>query len=175
LAGIAASGSGSALLGQAQLSTPLLFTLAPIAAIVGGEVGYWFGRTYGRKFFDRPDSRFFNQKMVSTVEKWLITYGPRKALVFGRFIPFARTLINPVCGVVQLDRKTFSTWNAIGAIIWTQVAMGIGYFLGDVFKENGNYFIVGIVTLIVVGTSIPLALQVFKEWQSKRYKPKSDN
>jgi len=175
LAGIAASGSGSALLGQAQLSTPLLFTLAPIAAIVGGEVGYWFGRTYGRKFFDRPDSRFFNQKMVSTVEKWLITYGPRKALVFGRFIPFARTLINPVCGVVQLDRKTFSTWNAIGAIIWTQVAMGIGYFLGDVFKENGNYFIIGIVTLIVVGTSIPLALQVFKEWQSKRYKPKSDN
>jgi membrane-associated protein len=175
LAGIAASGSGAAALGDAKLSTPLLFTLAPVAAIVGGEVGYWFGRTYGRKFFDRPDSRFFNQKMVQKIEKWLIKYGPRKALVFGRFIPFARTLINPVCGVVQLDRKTFSTWNAIGAIIWTQVAMGIGYFLGDVFKENGNYFIIGIVTLIVVGTSIPLVLQVFREWQSKRYRPKSDN
>jgi membrane-associated protein len=175
LAGIAASGSGAAALGEAKLSTPLLFTLAPVAAIVGGEVGYWFGRTYGRKFFDRPENRFFNQKMVQKVEKWLIKYGPRKALVFGRFIPFARTLINPVCGVVQLDRKTFSTWNAIGAIIWTQVAMGIGYFLGDVFKENGNYFIIGIVTLIVLGTSIPLALEIFKEWQSKRYRPKSDN
>jgi membrane-associated protein len=175
LAGIAASGSGAAALGEAKLSTPLLFTLAPVAAIVGGEVGYWFGRTYGRKFFDRPESRFFNQKMVQKVEKWLIKYGPRKALVFGRFIPFARTLINPVCGVVQLDRKTFSTWNAIGALIWTQVAMGIGYFLGDVFKENGNYFIIGIVTLIVLGTSIPLALEIFKEWQSKRYRPKSDN
>ena len=177
LAGIAASNSGAAALGDAKLSTPLLFTLAPVAAIIGGEVGYWFGRTYGRKFFDRPDSRFFNQKMVQKIEKWLVKYGPRKALVFGRFIPFARTLINPVCGVVQLDRKTFSTWNAIGAIIWTQVAMGIGYFLGniDVFKENGNYFIVGIVTLIVLGTSIPLVLQIFKEWQSKRYRPKSDN
>ena len=53
--------------------------------------------------------------------------------------------------------------------------MGIGYFLGDVFKENGNYFIVGIVTLIVIGTSIPLALEIFKERQSKRYRPKSDN
>ena len=177
LAGIAASNSGAAALGDAKLSTPLLFTLAPVAAIIGGEVGYWFGRTYGRKFFDRPDSRFFNQKMVQKIEKWLIKYGPRKALVFGRFIPFARTLINPVCGVVQLDRKTFSTWNAIGAIIWTQVAMGIGYFLGnvEVFKENGDYFIAGIVTLIVLGTSIPLVLQIFKEWQSKRYRPKSDN
>jgi membrane-associated protein len=175
LAGIAASGSGAAALGDAKLSTPLLFTLAPIAAIVGGEVGYWFGKKYGRAFFDRPDSRFFNQKMVAKIEKWLGKYGPRKALVFGRFIPFARTLINPICGVANLDRRTFSTWNAIGAIIWTQSAMGIGYFLGDVFEENGNYFIVGIVTVIVLGTSIPLVREIFKEWQSKRYRPKSDN
>jgi membrane-associated protein len=175
LAGIAASGSGAAALGDAKLSTPLLFTLAPIAAIVGGEVGYWFGKKYGRAFFDRPDSRFFNQKMVAKIEKWLGKYGPRKALVFGRFIPFARTLINPVCGVANLERRLFSTWNAIGAIIWTQTAMGIGYFLGDVFEENGNYFIVGIVALIVIGTSIPLALEIFREWQSKRYRPKSDN
>ena len=175
LAGIAASGSGEALLGDAKLSTPLLFALAPIAAIVGGEVGYWFGKKYGRKFFDRPDSRFFNQKMVATIEKWLGKYGPRKALVFGRFIPFARTLINPVCGVANLERRLFSTWNAIGAIIWTQSAMGVGYFLGDVSEENGDYFIVGIVVLIVIGTSIPLAMEVFREHQSKRYKPKSDS
>jgi membrane-associated protein len=175
LAGIAASGSGAVALGDAKLSTPLLFTLAPIAAIVGGEVGYWFGKKFGRPFFDRPESRFFNQKMVAKVEKWLGKYGPRKALVFGRFIPFARTLINPVCGVANLERRLFSTWNAIGAIIWTQTAMGIGYFLGDLFEENGSYFIVGIVVLIVVGTSIPLALEIFKERQSKRYKPKSDN
>ena len=175
LAGIAASGSGAVALGDAKLSTPLLFSLAPIAAIVGGEVGYWFGKKYGRPFFDRPESRFFNQKMVHKVEKYLATYGPRKALVFGRFIPFARTLINPTCGIANLDRKTFSSWNAIGAVIWTQVAMGIGSFLGDVFKENGNYFIVGIVAVIVAGTSIPLLREIFKEWQSKRYRPKSDN
>jgi membrane-associated protein len=175
LAGIAASGSGAAALGDAKLSTPLLFTLAPIAAIVGGEVGYWFGKKYGRAFFDRPDSRFFNQKMVATIEKWLGKYGPRKALVFGRFIPFARTLINPVCGVTNLDRRLFSTWNAIGAIIWTQVAMGIGYVLGDVLEEQGHYLLMLIVGLIVAGSLIPLALEIFKERQSKRYRPKSDN
>ena len=175
LAGIAASGSGAAALGDAKLSTPLLFTLAPIAAIVGGEVGYWFGKKYGRAFFDRPDSRFFNQKMVATIEKWLGKYGPRKALVFGRFIPFARTLINPVCGVANLERRLFSTWNAIGAIIWTQTAMGIGYVLGDVLEEQGHYLLMLIVGLIVAGSLIPLALEVFKERQSKRYKPKSDS
>ena len=168
LAGIAASAAGADILGDAKISTPLLFILAPIAAIVGGEVGFWFGKKYGRKFFERPDSRFFNQKMVKTIEKWLIKYGPRKALIFGRFIPFARTLINPVCGVVQLDRKIFSTWNAIGAIIWTQVAMGIGYLLGDVLSTSGNKYLYLIVGVIVLITLIPMVIELFKEWRSKR-------
>ena len=169
LAGIAASGAGANILGEAKLSAPLLFALAPVAAIVGGEVGYWFGRTYGRKFFDRPDSRFFNQKMVRTVEKWLGKYGPRKALVLGRFIPFARTLINPVCGVVQLDRKTFSTWNAIGAIIWTEVAIGVGYLLGDALSTSANYYLYAVVGVIVLISLLPMVFEVFKEWRTKRH------
>jgi membrane-associated protein len=163
LAGIAASGTGEALLGDAKLSAPLLFALAPVAAIIGGEVGYWFGRKYGRKFFERANTRFFNQKMVETIEKWLIKYGPRKALVFGRFIPFARTLINPVCGVTNLDRKLFSTWNAIGAIIWTQVAIGIGYLLGDVIKGSINLYLYPVVGVIVLISLVPLLNEVYKE------------
>ena len=163
LAGIAASGSGAALLGDAKLSAPLLFALAPVAAIAGGEVGYWFGKKYGRRYFMRADTRFFNNKMLATTEKWLHQYGPRKALIFGRFIPFARTLINPVCGVVNLERKLFSTWNAIGAIIWTQVAIGIGYLLGEQLKDSVNYYLYPIIGVIVLITLIPLATRVYKE------------
>ena len=168
LAGIAASGTGTQILGEAKLSAPLLFALAPVAAIVGGEVGYWFGKKYGRKFFERPDSRFFNLKMVETTERWLIRYGPRKALIFGRFIPFARTLINPVCGVVNLERKLFSTWNAIGAIIWTQVAIGIGYLLGDLIEGSVDKYLVPIVGLIVLLSLVPMALETLRERKSKK-------
>ena len=167
LAGIAASGSGTALLGDAKLSAPLLFALAPVAAIVGGEVGYWFGKKYGRKFFERPNTRFFNQKMVETTEKWLMKYGPRKALVFGRFVPFVRTLINPVCGVTNLERKLFSTWNAIGAIIWTQVAIGIGYLLGDVIKGSVNKYLYPVVGIIVLVSLVPLLVGIYKEQKLK--------
>jgi membrane-associated protein len=168
LAGIAASGTGAALLGDAKLSAPLLFALAPIAAITGGEVGYWFGKKFGRKFFDRPNTRFFNQKMVATTEKWLLKYGPRKALVFGRFVPFARTLINPVCGVANLDRKLFSTWNAIGAIIWTQAAIGIGYLLGDVIKGSVNQYLYPIVGLIVLISLLPLLKGIYEERKERK-------
>jgi membrane-associated protein len=169
LAGMAASKAGADILGEAKLSAPLLFLLAPIAAIIGGEVGYWFGKKYGRKFFERPDSRFFNQKMVRTVEKWLNKYGPRKALIFGRFIPFARTLLNPMCGVVQLDRKIFSVWNAIGGIIWTQVAIGIGYLLGDALSDSGHYYLYVVVGIIVLISLVPMVIEIFREWRSKHH------
>jgi membrane-associated protein len=169
LAGMAASSAGADVLGDAKLSTPLLFATAPIAAIVGGEVGYWFGRKYGRKFFERPDTRFFNQNMVRRVEKLLAQYGPRKALVFGRFIPFARTLLNPTCGVVLLDRKLFSTWNAIGAVIWTQVAIGIGYLLGDALGDKANSYLYLAVGVIVLITLIPMVYGLFKEWRTKHH------
>jgi len=168
LAGVAASGSGAQILGEAKLSALLLFTLAPIAAITGGEVGYWFGKKYGRKFFERPNTRFFNIKMVETTEKWLIKYGPRKALIFGRFIPFARTLINPICGVVHLERRLFSTWNAIGAIIWTQVAIGIGYLLGDLIEGSVNKYLYPIIGVIVLVTLVPLLNGIYKERKLKK-------
>ena len=169
LAGMAASSTGANVLGDAKLSAPLLFLTAPIAAIVGGEVGYWFGCKYGRKFFERPDTRFFNQNLVKRVEKLLAKYGPRKALVFGRFIPFARTLLNPTCGVVLLERKLFSTWNAIGAIIWTQVAIGIGYLLGDALGDRANSYLYIAVGVIVLITLIPMAYGLFKEWRTKHH------
>jgi membrane-associated protein len=167
LAGIAASGTGTQILGEAKLSAPLLFTLAPVAAIAGGEVGYWFGKKYGRKFFERPNTRFFNLKMVETTEKWLIRYGPGKALIFGRFIPFARTLINPVCGVVNLERKLFSTWNAIGAIIWTQVAIGIGYLLGDLIEGSVNKYLLPIVGIIVFVSILPIIIDFLRKNKDK--------
>ena len=169
LAGMAASSAGADVLGDAKLSAPLLFLTAPIAAIVGGEVGYWFGKKYGRKFFERPDTRFFNQKLVRAVEKLLAKYGPKKALVIGRFIPFGRTLLNPICGIVLLDKKLFSTWNAIGAIIWTQVAIGIGYLLGDALGDKANSYLYAIVGAIVLVTLIPMVYGLFKEWRTKHH------
>ena len=167
LAGIAASRTGADILGESKLSAPLLFTLAPIAAIAGGEVGYWFGQKYGRKFFERPNTRFFNSKMVETTEKWLIRYGPRKALIFGRFVPFARTLINPVCGVVNLERKLFSTWNAIGAVVWTQVAIGIGYFLGDLIEGSVNKYLLPVVGMIIFLSILPIIIDLLRKNNGK--------
>jgi membrane-associated protein len=170
IAGVAASGSGAAILGDAHLDPVLLFALSPIAAIAGSATGYWFGEKYGKKLFDKPDGRVFNHHKVVATEKWLTKYGIGKALVLARFVPFVRTLINPMCGIIGVPKKTFMIWNSIGAIIWTQGVIGLGFLLGDVLKGSVDKYLLPVIGLIVFVSLVPVLIELFKEWQSKRFK-----
>jgi len=170
IAGVAASGSGAAILGDAHLPAALLFTLTPIAAITGGEVGYWIGKKYGRGFFDRPDGRVFNHQRVVATEKWLSKYGTGKALVLARFVPVVRTLINPMCGVVGLNKKQFRFWNIVGGIIWTELVLTLGFVLGDVLKGSVDKYLLPVIALIIFISFIPVGFELLREWQSKRFK-----
>ena len=89
-------------------------------------------------------------------------------MVIGRFIPFVRTLINPVCGVANLNRRLFSTWNAIGAIIWTQVGIGIGYLLGDAIEGSANKYLYPVVGLIVIVSILPIAFDTYRHRKLKK-------
>jgi len=170
ISGVAASGSGAAILGNASLDPVLLFLLSPVAAIVGSTTGYWFGEKYGKKLFDKPDGRVFNHHKVVATEKWLTKYGVGKALVLARFVPFVRTLINPMCGIIGVPKKTFFFWNAIGALIWTQGVIGLGFILGDVLKGSVDKYLLPVIGLIIFVSLVPVLIELFKEWQSKRFK-----
>ena len=170
IAGVAASGSGTAILGNASLDPVLLFVLSPFAAIFGSAVGYWFGEKYGKKLFDKPDGRIFNHHKVVATEKWLTKYGVGKALVLARFVPFVRTLINPMCGIIGVPKKTFMIWNTVGALIWTQGVIGLGFILGDVLEGSVDKYLLPVIGLIVFVSLVPVLFELFKEWQSKRFK-----
>ena len=169
IAGVAASGAGAAILGGASLDPLLLFIAAPIAAVIGSQTGYWFGEKYGRKLFSRPDGRFFTQSKVEATEKWLTKYGTGKALVLARFIPFVRTLINPLAGIIGIPKKKFLLWNVLGALIWTQLIIGAGYILGERLEGSVDKYLLPIIGLIILISVIPVMLEFIREWNSRRH------
>ena len=167
VAGIAASGTGAALLGGANIPPVPLFIGAPIAAFVGSLVGRWFGEKYGKRLFDRPDGRFFTQSKVQATEKWLVKYGTSKALILARFIPFVRTLINPMCGIIDVPRRTFIVASAIGAVIWTDGILLLGYILGERLEGSVDHYLLPIIGLIVLLSVIPVGLEILRERKKK--------
>jgi membrane-associated protein len=169
IAGLAASGSAASLLGGVQLSPLALFVGAPLAAIAGSQIGHLIGAKYGRRLFDRRDGRFFTQARVTSTEKWLHKYGIGKAIVLARFVPFIRTLVNPMCGIVGIPARKFFIWNVIGAIIWTDGVILLGYLLGNKLEGSVDKYLLPIIGLIVLASLAPIALEVIREMRTKRH------
>ena len=167
VAGIAASGTAMQVFGT-QLSFTQLLLFAPLAAIAGSQCGHYLGKKYGRPLFDRPDSRFFNQKRVHETEKWLNKYGFGKALILSHFIPFVRTLINPLCGIIGISAKRFFLWNVIGSYLWTVGLISAGYLIGEELKGSVDKYLLPIVGLIILISLLPIVIEFIRERRSKR-------
>lgn len=161
VAGIAASGTAKEVFGN-QLSYTQLLIWAPLAATIGSQCGHWLGAKYGRPFFDRPNSRFFNQERVAQTEYWLMKYGLGKALILSHFVPFVRTLINPLCGIIGVSARRFFIWNLVGSYIWTVGLISAGYLLGERLEGSVDKYLLPIVALIIVASLAPVILELIK-------------
>jgi len=80
-----------------------------------------------------------------------------------------RGLINPACGMIKIPFKVFAYWNVIGAIIWTQSLVWIGFAAGKTFASFIQNNLTKIVLLVAVLTILPLAWEIFKEWRSRKH------
>jgi membrane-associated protein len=169
VAGLAASGTAREIFGD-QLSYTQLMIWAPIAATAGSQFGHWLGAKFGRPFFDRPDSRFFNQERVQQTELWLMKYGLGKALILSHFIPFVRTLLNPLCGIIGVPAKKFFVWNVIGSYIWTVGIISAGYLLGEQLKGSVDKYLLPIVAVIVAASLTPIALEILRDRKERKIK-----
>lgn len=168
IAGIAASGSAAAVLGL-HLSVAGLFIGAPLAVIAGSQLGHFIGHRFGRPLFDRPDGRFFNHARVAASEKWLKKYGPGRAIVLARYIPFVRTLMNPLCGIVRVPAGKFFLWNVVGGILWADGVALLGYLLGEKMKGSVDKYLLPIVGTIIILSLLPLILEIIRETRTKRH------
>src|SRR4029453_9424396 len=134
LAGAAASPGATEIVG---IRLPLVGLLigAPICAIAGAQLGHFFGARYGPRLFVRPDSRLFRRGYGDKAEYYFEKFGPAKAVVLARFIPIVRTFLNPVAGVLEMPARRFFVWNVIGAVLWTDGILLVGYFLARKITE----------------------------------------
>ena len=77
LAGVAASPVADSIFGSGtRLPLAGLLIGGPVCAIAGAQLGHFLGARYGRKMFDRPDSRLFKREYVEKAEHYFERFGP---------------------------------------------------------------------------------------------------
>ncbi|MFI5495347.1 DedA family protein [Actinoplanes sp. NPDC051859] len=173
LAGVAASPVADAIFGDGtRLSLIGLLIGAPLCAIIGAQLGHFLGAKYGRRMFDRPDSKLFKREYVQKAEFYFEKFGPAKAVVLARFIPIVRTFLNPVAGTLGMPAKQFFLWNVVGAILWCDGIVLIGYLLADrIYKAIGDKidrYILPVVALIILISILPILIEIIRERKAKK-------
>lgn len=142
----------------AELWQLLLFI--PIAAIIGGQIGYWIGRYLGTSMF-KPDARFLKERYLTEAHDFFEKHGPITILL-ARFVPIVRTLAPIVAGAARMKYPVFAVYNIVGAIVWGAGITLLGYWLGRF--EIVQKLIEPIFILIVVLSIAPM----FIEWYRRR-------
>ncbi|MFD5424492.1 DedA family protein [Streptomyces sp. NPDC127084] len=132
-------------------------TLIVLAAIIGDQVGYLFGRKVGPALFKRPDSRLFKQENVEKAHDFFEKYGP-KSLVLARFVPIVRTFTPIIAGVSRMNYRSFITFNIIGGVLWGAGVTLLGAALGkvDFVHKHIEMILIAIVLISVVPIAIEL-------------------
>ncbi|RAV18405.1 DedA family protein [Mycolicibacterium sp. GF69] len=137
-----------------------LLVFIPIAAVLGGQVGYWIGRNLGTAMF-KPDSRILKQKYLEEAHVFFEQRGPF-AIVIARFVPIVRTLAPLTAGAARMSYPVFTLFNVIGALVWGIGLTLLGYWLGRF--EAVQKLLEPIVIAIVVVSVLPM----FIEWYKRR-------
>ncbi|MFC9913725.1 DedA family protein [Streptomyces sp. NPDC127197] len=153
-----------------QLDFPLwaAIVLICIAAILGDQAGYMFGKKVGPSLFTRPDSRLFKQENVTKAHEFFEKYGP-KSLVLARFVPIVRTFTPIIAGVSGMRYRSFLIFNVVGGILWGAGVTLLGAWLGNIDFVKSN--IEAILILIVFVSVLPIIIEFWRARSKNKKNP----
>jgi membrane-associated protein len=156
VAGMLAAGTAAA--GDASFALWQLLVFIPIAAILGGQVGYFIGRYLGTAMF-KPDARILRQRYLDEAHAFFEQRGPF-AIVIARFVPIVRTLAPLTAGAARMSYGVFTLYNVIGAVVWGIGLTLLGYGLGqfDIIQK----LLEPIFILIAVASVMPMVIEWYK-------------
>jgi membrane protein DedA with SNARE-associated domain len=147
--------AASILAARGHYSIVSVIVVAAAAAIVGDNVGYWIGRTGGRRFLERwGPVRRYSARALPPGERFFAKHGG-KTVFIGRFVAVLRVTAAWLAGITHMPWWRFFLWNAAGGIIWATGVSLLAYYFGkaaaDAVQTYGIYAAVAIVALVVIG------------------------
>lgn len=126
-----------------------------IAAVGGDSIGYLIGARFGRRLFNKENSRLFRKDHLLAAERFYEKHGG-KTIILARFMPVIRAFAPVVAGVGNMKYSTFLLFNLIGGFLWAIGLTLAGFFLGSLIPDVDKYLlpIVGLIILLSIAPAI---------------------
>jgi membrane protein DedA with SNARE-associated domain len=136
------------------------------AATVGDNVGYWLGRTLGRRFLSKWKHIFHVDNQDIAAGEHLIKRRGDLTIYIARFIWGLRTIAGPLAGVLRMDWRRFALFNFLGAATWVGFIVLLGYVFGHEFSSLPDFFEKADIA-IMVGVAV-LGIYFWRRYKKKK-------
>ncbi len=147
---------------NAPLGVIILLVIA--ASVLGNMVGYWFGRRYGVRLFEREDTLLFKKKHLIRARDFYHQYG-KSTIFLAKFLPIIRTFAPIIGGIVKMESKSFSLYNILGSVVWVSSMMLGGHYLQAWVKGQYGFDLEHHIEAIAIGiilvTTLPVLYKLF--------------
>ncbi len=156
--------------GVLDVNIHLFVAILFVAAFLGNNTGYLFGKHVGKKLFKRKDSLIFHKSNLEKAEVFYEKYG-NKAVILACFVPFARTFVPLLAGISKMQHSTFITFNTIGILLWAVGLTYVGFYAGAWLESRGidvdKYLLLFIALVVLISVTPPL-YHIFKDKERRQ-------
>jgi membrane protein DedA with SNARE-associated domain len=143
---------------SSHMHIELVILAAATAAILGDNMGFWFGRRYGIEFLHRFGPYIHLTEPRLKIGQMLFQRHGGKVVFLGRFTALLRTYAAMLAGANRFPPRRFFVWNAGGGISWA-VFYGLGgYFFGHSIAYFAGPVSIGLLAAVVIGVVVILLL-----------------
>lgn len=143
---------------QGFLDIKILIAGCFLAAVAGDSVGYFIGKKFGKRLFNKEDSIWFHKEHLNRAQKFYDKHGG-KTIILARFIPVIRAFAPVVAGVGEMKYRRFVIFNLFGGVLWAIGVTLAGYYLGNLIPDVDKYLL-PIIGLIVIASILPALHQI---------------
>lgn len=153
-----AFGFGGVLAYQGHLSLALVIIVGTLAELAGSLLSYGAGRKGGRPLVGRYGRYLLiTRSDMDRAERFMAGRGAW-AVPVGRALPFVRTFMSLICGIIEVPAARFTALSLLGTAIYASIVSSVGYALASTWNSVDHSISIASYIIVVL---VVLALAAF--------------
>jgi membrane protein DedA with SNARE-associated domain/rhodanese-related sulfurtransferase len=172
--------TAGALAGRGELKFSLILAVSTLGCLTADLIWFEAGRRWGSRIIRllcslSADPRFCVQRARSSFERWGLP-----SVMVVKFLPGLDAITPPLAGAEGASRAIFLGYDTIGALLWSSLYAGLGYFFADrldsvaaILSRFSSALVlwIGVPLILYVGWRTMLLVQMIHYLHLRRISP----
>jgi len=119
---------------QGHLELGWVMVAGALGAVLGDSALYWIAHLFRFRVQTQLNAALANDKVARAMEVIGSTAGA--LLVFGRYVPGMRFVVNASLGLAGHPYRDFVRWSAVGGTLWSIYICSVAYVVGTALVDT---------------------------------------